>query len=265
MSPTPDVAGATEHRVRVDAGRAALVIALSLTVSLVASVLVASSAYRTRGRLASDAARSITVKGSSRQRVRSDLAVWRIRVQGSGKELALAYAGVEDARAKVQAFLDGARIAGAKVELSPIQTEIHYKPDRSGEPTRTVDSYEMNRTFVVTTGDVEGVAGAAGTVTDLIKDGVLVFSGVPEFTYTKLADMKVAIFGDASRDARTRAEEIARSAGSRVGEVRWAQTSPLQVMKPDSTDVSGGGTYDTQTIEKDVFAVVTLTLAVAPE
>jgi hypothetical protein len=36
----------------------------------------------------------------------------------------------------------------------------------------------------------------------------------------------------------------------------------LQITRPHSTDVSGEGIYDTSTIEKDVTAVVTLTLAI---
>lgn len=265
MSPTPAPTGATEHRVRIDAGRAAAVIAASLILSLVASVMVASRAYQRRGQDASDAYRTITVKGSSRQRVTSDLAVWRIRVEGEGKKLDEAYAAVEKGAARVRAFLDGAGFKDARIDLSPIQTEVHHVRDKSGERTREVDGYELSRSFVVTTPDVGAVASAAGKVTDLIKEGVLVFGSPPEYTYTKLTEMRVAIFGEASRDARTRAEEIARNAGSRVGEVRSAQTSPLQVLRPDSTEVSGYGSYDTQTVEKDVFAVVTLTLAVEPE
>jgi hypothetical protein len=266
MSPTPvPPGGATEHRVRLDAGRTVAVVAACLVLSLVVSVTVASRAYERRGQSASDAYRTITVKGSSRQRVRSDLAVWRISVQGEGKTLEDAFAAVEVAAARLRAFLDAAGFSGAKVALSPIATEVHYARDARGAETRAVDSYELSRSFVVTTPDVEAVAKAAGSVTDLIKDGLLVFAGPPQYTYTRLGEMKVAILGEASRDARTRAEEIARNAGSRVGEVRSAQTSPLQVVQPDSTDVSGYGSYDTSTIEKDVFAVVTLTLAVEPE
>jgi len=265
MSQTPVPAGATEHRVRIDAGRAAAVIAASLILSIVASVFVASRAYQKRGEGTRDAYRTITVKGSSRQRVKSDLAVWRIRVEGEGKKLDEAYGAVERSAARVKSFLDAAGFKNAKVELSPINTQVHHVRDSRGERTREVGGYELSRSFVVTSPDVDAVASAAGKVTDLIKEGVLVFGSPPEYTYTKLTEMRVAILGEASRDARTRAQEIARNAGSRVGEVRSAQTSPLQIVKPDSTDVSGYGSYDTETIDKDVFAVVTLTLAVEPE
>jgi len=37
----------------------------------------------------------------------------------------------------------------------------------------------------------------------------------------------------------------------------------MQITRPESTDVSDEGIYDTSTIDKDVRAVVTLTLGLA--
>ena len=56
----------------------------------------------------------------------------------------------------------------------------------------------------------------------------------------------------------------ATQAGCRVGEVRTARMGVLQVTQPDSTETTGGGVYDTSTIEKDVCAVVSLTIVVDP-
>ena len=78
----------------------------------------------------------------------------------------------------------------------------------------------------------------------------------------KIADMKVDLLGDATADARRRAETIAAQAGCRVGEVRTARMGVLQVTEPDSTDTSSQGVYDTSTIDKDVTAVVSLTIVV---
>jgi hypothetical protein len=115
---------------------------------------------------------------------------------------------------------------------------------------------------VVTSADVEAVAEAAGRVTDLIEQGVKVISERPDFTFTKLADLKIRMIGDASKDARARADEIAGNAGCRVSDVRNARMGVFQITRPDSTDVTGSGIYDTSTIDKDVRSVVTLTLGI---
>lgn len=50
--------------------------------------------------------------------------------------------------------------------------------------------------------------------------------------------------------------------GSRVelpAAVRNARMGVLQIVRPELTEVSSGGIYDTSTIEKDVTAVVSLT------
>ena len=86
----------------------------------------------------------------------------------------------------------------------------------------------------------------------------------PEFTCTKAGDFKVQILGLASRDALTRAQEIAREAGCRVGEVRHAQMGVMQITQPHSTDVNSYGTYDTSTIDKEISVVVTATFGIEP-
>jgi len=72
-----------------------------------------------------------------------------------------------------------------------------------------------------------------------------------------LPRLKIDLMGSASKDARARADEIAKNAGCRVAEVRSAHMGVLQITRPFSTEVSGYGVHDTGTIDKDVQAVVT--------
>ena len=68
--------------------------------------------------------------------------------------------------------------------------------------------------------------------------------------------------GEASKDARVRADQIAMHTGCRVTGVRNARMGVLQITRPFSTEVSDSGMNDTSSIEKDVMSVVTLTLGV---
>ena len=45
---------------------------------------------------------------------------------------------------------------------------------------------------------------------------------------------------------------IASSTGQTVGKLKSASSGVVQVMQPNSTDVSDYGSYDTSTIEKEV-------------
>lgn len=251
-----------DHHVRINLFSTAAILAAGIVVSVVTSVVVVSRSLEHRAKEQTLRTREINVKGSARTRVRSDTGVWRISVHGNGKELKDAFAILDSGVAKVRAFLESHEFAAGDLTLAAIDTTTHYARDIHNNETREVVGYSLHRTFTISTTNVNRIATAAGEVTQLIKDGVQVTSGAPEYYYTKIADMKVQMLGEASKDARSRAEEIVRNSGGSVGSVRDARMSPLQITRPDSTQVSGEGMYDTSTIEKDVTAVVTVTFGV---
>ena len=223
---------------------------------------MASRAYRGRDEDASLERRTLSVKGLARKRIRSDVAVWEIEVKGEAAALEGAYDALETGLSKVLEFLKRRGFPDSEIAHGAIRTETHYRRDADGEETREVAAYTLRRELTVTSGEVERVAGTAGEVTRLIREGVLVVSSAPEFYYTRIADLKIELMGLASQDARNRAEEIASNAGSRVGAVRSARMGVLQITRPHSTEVSSYGIYDTDTITKDVRAVVTVTFGI---
>ncbi|HYE01713.1 MAG TPA: SIMPL domain-containing protein [Phycisphaerales bacterium] len=249
-----------EHHVRVNLLGAALALGLGAGVSLVTSTVVASRAYRARAGDTARQTQEITVKGSARTQVRSDLAVWRVVVSGEARELHEAFLLLEASVARVRAFLGDRGFASGEVALGPIDTGTFYRRDEAGRETREVAGYRLERAFTVTTGDVARVQEAAGEVTQLLRESIQVASERPAYTYSKVAELKVEILGAASRDARARAEEIARNSGARVAGVRGAQMGVIQITAPNSTEVASYGIYDTTTVDKDVSVVVTLTL-----
>ncbi|MCZ6572965.1 MAG: SIMPL domain-containing protein [Planctomycetota bacterium] len=251
-----------EYKIRIDLLRSAGIIILGVAVSLVVSTAVAARAYRGRFEDQTRVAQTLDVKGLARKRIRSDVAVWQIVVKGEGAALRDAYDVLDRGMESVLAFLRKREFAEDAIRTGAIGTETHYARDDRGRETRKVESYSLSRTLTVTTGALERVAAAAGKVTELIKQDVLVVSQPPEYYYTRIADLKIELMGLASRDARARAEEIARNAGCTVGEVRAAHMGVLQVTRPHSTEVRSYGIYDTGTIDKDVRAVVTVTFGV---
>lgn len=252
-----------EHQVRLNLATGALVAAVALSVSVIVSVTIGARAYKSRAVAQSQQTQWIAVKGSARQRITSDLAVWTVGVSGEAADLPQAYAALDRGEAELKAYFAASGIQDTEIALAAITTETHLKRDKDGRETREILSYELRRTITVRTPSVQRVATAAAGVTRLLQKGVFVDSTRPQYTYRGLPDLRVSILGDASKDARTRAEEIARNTGCKIAEVRSVQMSPLQVVAPDSTEVSSYGSYDTSTIEKDVTAVVNVTFAVA--
>lgn len=254
-----------EHRVRINLLGTAIVLAVGIAVSAITSTVVAGRAITGHARAQAKARQDIAVKGSARVRVTSDIGVWSIGVSSEHTDLVSAFALLETSVDAVNAFLATKGFTPGEVALSPIDTQQFFERDSDGNLTRTVSGYGLIRNFTITTTDVDKVARSASEVTELLRDGVRVRSSAPEFTYTKLGDLRVQILGEAAKDARARAEEIVSNSGGRLGPIRDAQMGVMQVTQPNSTDVASYGLYDTSTIEKDVRAVVTVTFGVENE
>jgi len=251
-----------EYRIRTDLFRPFAALALAGAVSLVVSVAVAASAYRGRALDAVREGRTLIVKGLAVKRVRSDVGTWSVGIRGEAAGLKQAYEMLDGGFQRVRAFLAERGFPDAEIDVGAIRTDTHYRRDEKGVETCEVAGYSLQRGITVTTGALDRLGAAAGEVTRFIGEGFLVFSAEPEYHYSGLAGLKVELMGLASRDARTRADQIVGNAGGRIGDLVDAQMGVLQITRPLSTETSSGGIYDTDTIEKDVRAVVTVTFRV---
>jgi uncharacterized protein len=240
---------------------AAAVLALGAGGGLLASTVVASSAYQKRYERSERKEQTLSVTGSARKRIVSDLAVWRITVNARGKQLPAAYVSLTTATERVAAFLKERHFTANEVGIGAIDTDAFHARDEHGNETPLVEQYTLRRAYTITSRNLDAVTDAASSITELIRDGLEVVSGTPEFHYTQLGDLKVLMIGEAAKDARARGEQIAMNAACRITGVRNARMGVMQITRPNSTEVSDYGVNDTSSIEKDVTAVVALTMS----
>ena len=252
-----------EFKIKVMAFNSAAVIALGIVASIVTSTLVASSAYRSKYSDAERAQRSIVVKGKSTQVVKSDQGNWSIFISGTGKTIQEAHGILDSGVAKVLLFLADRGFSSSEIGYLPIYTTVHYDRDDDGNKTRDIVEYELNQKIQVSTSNVEFIADAAGEVTDLLREGVLVSGGKPLYTYSKVSEAKLNIIAKAAANARKRAEEIAKNAGGSITEIKDIRQGVIQITKPNSTEVSSYGINDTSTIGKDISVVVTVEFGIS--
>jgi hypothetical protein len=241
---------------------AVVLLAVAVAGSFVTSTWVASRAYVRRGEQDTHASRTLEVVGSAKRRIVSDLGIWPIHVAGEGKTLEEAYERLNASVTAVQGFLSKQGFGGESIALGAINTVAHHRRDEKGNELREVVSYALSRGFTLRSADVAKVVKAAGEVTELIKAGAHVESGAPQFIFTRLQDLKVEMLGEATRNARERAELIATESRCRIGAVKDARAAALQITPPWSTEVSSGGMNDTTSIEKDITSIVHLTVQI---
>ena len=109
------------------------------------SAIVASRAYVQRGAQPFDLKKSLTVTGSAKHRITSDLAIWNLQVKGEGRTMEEAYAKLEASEVGLRAFLAKSAFAETAVRASAIRTDVHRKKDEKGNELRDVVSYELTR------------------------------------------------------------------------------------------------------------------------
>ncbi len=205
---------------------------------------------------------AITVTGSAKKRIKSDLVVWNAGISVQSAQLSAAYGQISGEIPKIKQYLIGKGIAEDQMTVSSITTTTLHGKDSNGVDTSEITGYSLAQSIEVRSGDVDKIAQVAREATELINQGILIESNAPQYYYTKLGDLKIEMLGEAAKDAKTRADQIASSTGNSIGAVRSARMGVLQITPPDSTDVSDSGMYDTSSVDKDMTAVVNISFAV---
>ena len=198
----------------------------------------------------------ISVTGSAKKIIQSDLVVWRGDISSNDPDLVQGFDALKLATEKTLDYLNKEAVAEKQITVSSISTTKHYVRDETGRDTDKVSSYELRQTVEVSSNEVTHVAEIARKVTELIKEGVLLESHPPKYFYTKLADLKIAMLAEATRDASARAQQIATNSGSTLGPIREARMGVMQIIAIHSNEASDSGVNDTTSFEKEITAVV---------
>jgi uncharacterized protein len=205
---------------------------------------------------------TITVTGSAKRQIRSDMVVWRGTYTANAPDIQAAYAALQASAQKVRAYLAGKGIAADSLVFGSITTRTFYAMGPRGVETSEVTGYQLAQTVEVRSSDVDRIGTIAREATELINQGVRFESMPPEYLYTKIADLKVAMLAQATQDAKARAEEMAHNSGSRIGRLRSARMGVFQITPAFSTQVSDYGINDTSSLLKDITAVVTVSFEI---
>lgn len=243
-------------------GAVRLLVALALGGAAVASTSLLSNGAVTAFRIKHNDQR-ISVKGSAQRRIVSDVIVWRAEIIAQAPDMATAYRKLAKDQPEVLAFIKSHGVDEKLVKTSAVSIqEIHARTKEGVEQPETISAYRVSQNVEISSGEIEKVEKLSRSVTELIDKGVYIQSSPPLYVYTKLAELKVQMLAEASKDARTRAEMIAQHTKSRVTRLHTAHMGVMQINPAFSTEVSGDGNNDKTSLEKDVLAVVSATFGV---
>ncbi len=232
--------------------------ALALSIAIVLASLIASAAFLKAKRLD----QTIRVTGSAKERIKSDLMIWRTSVTVEATKLPDAYARLAHDVDQVQAFLVSQGFQRNQIVISAIGTTQLRRQAKDGGADSSVVGYQLRQSLEIRSQEIDKLTTVSRNVTQLITRGIFLESEQPQYLYTRLAEVKLAMLSEAAADAHRRAERMVGGSGAKVGEMRSAEMGVFQITAANVDDVSGSGINDTTSVEKDVAAVVHMTFAV---
>lgn len=233
---------------------------LGIAVAGVLATYIASSTWeRVRVR---PVARTIEVTGSAKKRIVSDLIEWTATIEASATDRKEAYQILHTGASRAQDFLRKSGVPEAEISLSSASVDQVFETEYVGTGDERIErqvakGFDASQSLVVRSTNVALVEKVSREVTQLLEEGINVSSADPSYFYTKLGDVKIEMLAEASKDARTRAENIIGSAGgAELGKLRAADMGVINVNPANSTQGSWDGNNDTTSLEKDIITIV---------
>ncbi len=202
----------------------------------------------------------ITAKGSTRKNVTSDLVVWSGSFTTEAPTLLEAQRNLKADAVKVQDFLTGGGVTNIvfkPIAIEEIQASVSNDTNGESISSQRTVGYKLTQKVRV---ESENVAQMAQLdTTPLVEQGVLFTTEPPQFLYTKVAEEKIEMLADATKDARARAEQIAAQGSRSIASLHDAEMGVFQITPLHESDTSGEGESDTSSMDKTITAVVTAT------
>ena len=202
----------------------------------------------------------ITVKGSTRRNVTSDLIVWQGSFQVQAPTLLDAQQQLQSNRSKVQNFFTTAGVTNAifqPILIEPVTADVTDNTNGEHIQQQRTVGYRLTQHVRVESTDVTRLAKLDPT--PLVTDGLLFTADPPQFLYTRAAEEKIEMLADATKDARARAEQIATQGGRSIASLHDAEMGVFQITPLHASETSSEGENDITSQDKTITAVVTAT------
>lgn len=215
-----------ERRTALDAFTLGALIALGLAL---AGLFIGNGLLRARS-----ADRYVTVRGFAEREFPANLVIWPIVYTVTSDDLVALQRGVDDGADKIRAFLS-ADFSPDEISLSPPRVTDRQAQGVTGQSGR-LERYVAEATVTVRTPRIEAAMAAMSRSGELVAQGIALirsYEHQTEYLYTDLDKIKPEMIAEATRDARSAAQQFAEDSGSRVGGIRTAQQGYFSIEDRD--------------------------------
>lgn len=196
--------------------------------------------------IAKSMSRTLTVKGLAETDVKSDLGIWDINYREVGNDLVQLDQKLKNDQDLIVAFLKEQGFADNEINRFALKVEDRF----ANIYNQTAGQDAPGQRYVVTGGvrvrseKVEQIAMAVSSTDKLLQQGVpMAFdaSGLipnPSYYYTGLDAIRPKMMADATKSARSLADQFAKDADCRLAGIQRANQGVFQIMSRDTSTMS---------------------------
>jgi len=186
--------------------------------------------------------RTVTVKGLVEKEVKADRAVWVLKFRRAGDDLKEAHTRISADREATIAFLKAQGFKDEEIGRQPTRTIDKFAREygQANEKFR----YFVTGSLLVTTQNVDLVSKALGATEELLQSGVILDGqqdgGIanPRYIVSSFNALRPQLLAEATKNARTTAQQFAADSGTQVGRIRSANQGMIQIFGSDGNDES---------------------------
>lgn len=188
--------------------------------------------------------RTVIVKGLVEQEVKADQAVWVLRFRRASEDIRQSHAKISFDRETTLAFLRNRGFKDEEISVQPSRTVDKLARDYVQNQADERFRYIVTSSLIVTTRNIDLVTKALGATDELLKSGVLLDGqrdeglANPRYTITTFNDLRPQLLAEATKNARSTAQQFASDSGARVGRIRSANQGSIQIFGSDGNNES---------------------------
>jgi len=229
-----------------------------ISLAMVISAYLFSNAFQNRNK-SND---TISVTGLGKKDFTSDLIVWNGSFSKKSTTLKEAYANLDSDREKIRTYLSGKGIKSGEMVFSAVNFNKDFETifNQNGTTRQQIfTGFTLTQNVSIQSKEVNKIEEISRQSTELINSGVEFYSNAPEYYYTKLAELKIQMIAEATKDASTRAKSIAENADANLGHLKKSDMGVFQIIGQNSSeDYSYGGSFNTSSKNKTATITVKL-------
>ena len=177
--------------------------------------------------------REVTVRGLAEREVQADLVTWPITYSLAGNDLQTIYDRVSANNNAIVKFLTSNGISADEISVNP--PDAYDASSNRYSSSAFQYNYSINCTVTVTTRKVAKVRELLNRQSELLKEGIAFSNSYINYQFTGLNKIKPEMIAEATKNARSAAQQFAADSDSRVGKIKTASPGQFSIDDSDSS------------------------------